>query len=136
MRHSSLQGPSKRPGRHEEKRSRKSFHSVKSMSRAAEYVAHLVADQFLDLRPCWPKIFSRIEFLWVLRESVAQSGSHRQTQVGVDIHFRATDAPGDFNVRLGHPGRVRAELATVLVNLFDQIFRHARSAVQHQGIIT
>ena len=86
---------------------------------AAENVADFMADELLHFRTGGAEVFARIEFLRVFREGFADAGGHREAKVGVNVHLRAADAPGDFDVGLGHAGGVFAEFAAVFVNLFS-----------------
>ena len=105
------------------------------MPGAAEHVANLVANELLHLGTAWSKVLAGIEFLWAIDERLAHACRHRQTQVRVDVHLRATDPACCLNVRLGHAGGVFAQAASIFVDLAAQVLRHAGRPVQHQRIV-
>src|SRR5204863_3970088 len=69
-----------------------------------EHVLNLVTDEIFDLGAGGSEVFTRIKFLRVFREDLADGGGHREPEVGVDIDFRATDAAGDIDIGFGDAG--------------------------------
>jgi len=94
-----------------------------------------MADQFFDARPGRPEIFSRIEFLRVVREGFADACSHGEAKVCIYVYLGATNAAGDLYVCLRHASGIGSELATVFVDFLDEVLRHAGGPVEHQGIV-
>jgi hypothetical protein len=108
---------------------------IKGVPGTAKHVANFVTHQFLYLPSGWSQKFPRIEFLRVFRENSSDGGGHCQPQVRINIYFRASDAAGDFNVRLRDAGGIGAEFSAVLIDFLDQILRDAGGSVQNEGII-
>src|SRR5437867_6135985 len=110
--------------------------SIERMPRAAEDVLDFVADQFLNPGTGLSQILPGIKLLGVFKQMLAEGRRQGQAQIGIDVDLGATNAPGNFDVRLGHTRGVLAQFAAVLVDLLHEIFGNARGAVKHQRIIT
>jgi len=108
--------------------------SVERVTGAAEHVLDLVPDEVFDALTGRAHVLARIEFLRVFGEHLADAGGHGHAEVGVDVDLGATHAAGHFDVGFRHALRV-GHLAAVLVDLGDEILRHAGGSVQHERII-
>src|SRR5437899_1303679 len=82
--------------------------SIECMSRTAKDIPYLMTHKFLHFHAGRPKVFPRVKLFRILGERFADPGRHGEPKVRVDIHLGATDAPRNFDVRLGHPCRLTA----------------------------
>ena len=105
------------------------------MSGAAKDVADFVADEFFDPGASGAEEFAGIEFFGVLGENFADSGGHRKAKISVDVYFGAANAAGDFDVGFGDAGGIGAHCAAIFVDVFDEFFGDAGSAVKDERVI-
>src|SRR5437660_9280484 len=105
------------------------------MPGAAEDVAHFVTHEFFDIRAGGTEIFSGIKFFRIVRKSLANSSSHREAEVGINVYFGASNPARDLDVSFRNAGGLCAHSATVLIDIFNQVFGHTGSAVQNERVV-
>src|SRR6267142_1415389 len=81
---------------------------IECVARAAKDGADFVTDQFFNLRPGGTEVFARIEFFGIVGESFPDGRSHRQPEVGIDVHLGAAEPAGDLDVSFRNAGRFSA----------------------------
>ena len=95
-----------------------------------------MAHEFLHSLAGRREILAGIELLGLGHQDLADRGGHGQTQIGVDVDLGATHTASHLDVRLGHAGRLFAEVAAVLVDLLGEVLRNGGGSVQHQRVVT
>src|SRR6266536_6354038 len=111
------------------------FGLVKGMAGGTQDIPNFMPNQFLDPAPCRTEILARIKLLGIFPQHFAESRSHRQSKVCVDVDFCATNPPRNFYIRLRHTCRIVAQFAAVSVDLLDEILRDARGPVEDEWVV-
>jgi len=107
---------------------------IKCVTSAAKDVLDFVPDEVFDFGAGRAEVFTGVKFFRTFRDYFPYGRRHGEAQVGVNVYLGATSAARDFNVGLGHTLGI-GHFTPVFVDFLDQVFRHARRAVQYEWII-